>query len=116
LVRLVNNTKSSLNALVDSRWLIVQAGGTSAFGCGVDRIESDYTGAPEALLVREPDLAQTIQLINESLALARQTTEAYQSACRTNSYTPELIAQGIQDAQIALANLDIALEILSSYR
>lgn len=116
LERLVGNGQVAMNTLLNDRWLVVQEGGQSAFGCSVSPIDADYTTAPPELLVNEPDLAETINLINQALAWARSSSQAYQTACQNNRLTAEVISQGITEAQQALSNFELAALVIQQYK
>ncbi|HLA44712.1 MAG TPA: HEAT repeat domain-containing protein [Aggregatilineales bacterium] len=115
LERRISNGETAMNSLLNNNWLRVQSGEQSPFGCSVSPIDDDLTDVDPALLAAEPDLATAITDVNTALALARQSSTAYNTGCLNSSLTPAVISQGIADAQAALNAFQSAGSIVEDF-
>jgi len=116
LDRIVANTTTEVGALLNQRWIPVQDGGASPFGCSGVRIEADYPPASPELAANEPDLAGAIEVLNAALGLARSSASSYETNCLNSTMNPTIIAAGIADAEQALETLDLAKQVLDDLK
>jgi hypothetical protein len=110
--RLARNQLAEADSLMNTRWVPIRDGGTSAFGCRGVTIGTPYTTAPPELLSREPDLAEAIRLYNGTLELLKQASDAFEAACQNNNYVPEAVTGWIDVIEEQIAALTTAVEIL----
>lgn len=114
LKRIVDGAIAEMNSLVNNKWTPVQDGGVSPFGCSITSLGEDYV-LPEDVAVAEPDLTALVVILNENLAKARASNQSYETNCLNNNLTPEIISQGLTDAQNALDTLTLLQETLAEY-
>jgi CSLREA domain-containing protein len=108
LNRIISNTESELNALINSKWMPWQSGEPSPFGCAASTFDNPYTGASAELLAQESDLGNIIQMINGALMTAQESADLYKTHCDANTLNQAVIADGLTLAENALENLQLA--------
>lgn len=117
LAAIVTGTTQELESLKTNRWEFAQTGANSPFGCAGANIElEDFTQAPDALLQAEPDLATAVILVNEALALARASNQAYVDNCQNQSFNTPIVEGGIAQADQALEKLTLAQAVIEQYQ
>jgi hypothetical protein len=108
LDRRISNTETELNSLINNKWLIVQAGGVSQFGCTGANFNDPYSEASEELLTQEPDLEAIIVVLNEALVAAQASADLYATNCNNGTLNATIIDQGLGQAVAALSNIELA--------
>jgi hypothetical protein len=108
LDRRISNTETELNSLINNKWLIVQAGGVSQFGCTGASFADPYDGASEQVLTDEPDLEAIIVVLNEALIAAQASADLYATNCTNGTLNATIIDQGLGQAVTALSNIELA--------
>ena len=113
LERIISNTESELNALINSKWRPWQDGNPSPFGCAATTFDEPYTGASADLLAQETELSGIIETINNALTTAQGSADLYKTRCDANTLNQALIADGIAQAESALASIQSARDELN---
>jgi hypothetical protein len=112
---LAQGGKRSTTSLVNDRWIPVQNGERSPFGCSPPPpVGEDYQFTNE-LFASDPKLAEAIFELNQGLPLARRSIETYVNNC-PNNLTADIITQGLADGNQALIHFENTLNAIQAIR
>ena len=108
LDRIIGNTETELNSLINNKWLFLERGEVSPFGCSGASLDGVYMDASEELLASQEDLAAIITILNEALTSAQASSELYATNCTAGTINATIIANGLEQAQSSFSSIQLA--------